>query len=159
MMNKIFLMGRLGSDPKPKSFGNGGTYVNMSIAVPKGYKNANGEIDTDWFDIVAFRALADTCGKYLHKGSKIVVEGHLVNDNYVKDGVTIYKNKIIADKIEFCDSKKTVEEVATSTKTLVEEKPFGEGFMEIPKDLDKAAVKSGEEPETIEDVMERLWGL
>lgn len=158
-------MGRLGSDPKPKSFGNGGTYVNMSLAVARDYKNAKGEIDTDWFDIVAFRTLADTCGKYLHKGSKILVEGHLVNDNYVKDGVTIYKNKIIADKIEFCDSKKTVEEAATSTKplveekTLTEEKPSGDGFTEIPKDLDNSAVKSGEEPETIEDVIERLWGI
>lgn len=160
MINTIFLMGYLGDDPKTGTFGDGGTYANMSLAVKRDYKNTNGEEITDWFDIVAFHSVAVFCSKYLHKGSKILVEGRLQNDKYLKDGLTVYKNKIVASRIEFCDSKKIEEKTVIDNKTTIEKEPLIEGFMEISDIVDNTtSVESEEEPETIEETMNRLWGI
>jgi len=174
MANIILLVGRLGDVPKTGSFGSDKVYANMSLAVKRDYKNLNGDYDTDWFDVVCFGGLANLCKQYLQKGSKILVQGRLQNDNYVKDGVTIYKNKIVAEKIEFCDSKKDESKPATevshdtdnrpaevrptSQEDARDEDPFNVGIRNsYPTNMEGA--HEGDEPEEKYDPLMALFGL
>ena len=103
-MNKVILMGRLTKDPDIK---NGEKPVaKFSLAIDRKF-NAN---ETDYPSIVAFGKTAEFVSKYLHKGMKIVVEGRLQTGSYEKDGRKIYTTDVIADSIEFAESKKEPQE-------------------------------------------------
>ena len=76
-----------------------------SIAVDRRYKDQNGNYPTDFFNLTSFGNTASFVEKYLRKGTKIVVEGELRNNNYEKDGKTVYSDQIIANSVEFAESK------------------------------------------------------
>ncbi len=84
-MNKVILCGNLTKDPDIRYTQNGKATARMSIAI-----NSYGENKTaEYFNLVAWEKTAELCGKYLHKGSKVLVEGRLKNNNYKdKNGVT-----------------------------------------------------------------------
>lgn len=88
-MNKIMLIGNLGKDPD-MSYTNDGTAVTkFSLAVNRIRKSQTGERqeETDWFNIVAWRQLAEVCNNYLHKGTKVYIEGRLQIRKYqAQDG-------------------------------------------------------------------------
>ncbi len=101
-MNKVFLIGNLTKDPDVRTTGSGTSVCTFSIAVDRRFKAQNGEKVTDYFNIVAWRQLADLCGRYLAKGRKVSVMGELQNRSYdAKDGSKRYVTEIIADEIEF----------------------------------------------------------
>lgn len=100
-MNKIIEIGNLTRDPEYSTTPNGTAVCKMSIAVNRNFTNANGERETDFFNIVAWRGLADNCSKYLSKGKKIAVVGSLQNRNYEINGEKKYVTEIMADEIEF----------------------------------------------------------
>lgn len=123
-MNLVILMGRLTKDPEIRiSQGGDVTIGTFSIAVDRRLKKDV----TDFFNCVTFNKNAEFAEKYLRKGTKIVVEGEIQIDKYEKDGVTKYATKIIANHIEFAESKKTNEE----TKEEKQE----EGFMMIDEEV------------------------
>jgi single-strand DNA-binding protein len=101
-MNKVFLIGFLGGDPDLRYSAQGTAFCKFSIAVKETYK---GQSKTQWFQIVAWRKLAETCAKYLVKGSKVLVEGHLVNNEYTKDGVKRRFVDVHMDRLEFLDTR------------------------------------------------------
>lgn len=77
-LNRVMLIGNLGKDPEQKFLPNGDAVVNFSIACSESWKDKNtGEKveKTEWISIVAYRKLAEICGKWLTKGSKVYVEG------------------------------------------------------------------------------------
>lgn len=78
-LNKLCLIGNLGGDPDLRYMPDGTPKTSFSVAVNETWTTAAGEKQekTDWFHIVAWRKLAETCSKYLHKGSKVYVEGPL----------------------------------------------------------------------------------
>lgn len=100
-MNKTFLIGNLTRDPELTATPSGVSVCKMSIAVNRNFTNANGERDTDFFNIVAWRGLADNCGKFLSKGKKIAVVGSIQNRSYESNGEKKYVTEIMADEIEF----------------------------------------------------------
>lgn len=105
-MNKVMLIGNLTRDPELSSISSGVSVCRFSIAVNRRFKNANGETETDFFNIVAWRGLADTCSQYLRKGLKVCVIGQIQNRSYEdKDGVKRYATDIIADEVEFLTPK------------------------------------------------------
>lgn len=105
-MNKVILVGNLTRDPELSETNNGTAVCNFSIAVNRDYTNADGERDTDFFNITVWRGRAETCGQYLKKGSKVGVVGGLQNRSYEdKDGIKRYVTDIIADQVEFLSSK------------------------------------------------------
>lgn len=105
-MNKVILVGNLTRDPELSETNNGTTVCNFSIAVNRDYTNADGERDTDFFNITVWRGRAETCGQYLKKGSKVGIVGSLQNRNYEdKDGIKRYVTDIIANEVEFLSSK------------------------------------------------------
>ena len=116
-LNKVMLIGHLGKDPELKYTEKGTAYCVFSMATSESYKDENGnKVDkTEWHNIVVWRKLAEICGQYLKKGSKIYCEGKLQTDSYEKDGVKRYSTKIVMTDMSMLDSKpagdKAMEEV------------------------------------------------
>lgn len=101
-MNKVTIIGNLTRDPEIAETPTGVTVCKFSVAVNRKYKDDNGEVVTDFFNVVAWRGLAENCGKYLAKGKKVAVVGTLQNRSYTdKNGVTRYVTEIIAEEAEF----------------------------------------------------------
>ena len=96
-MNIVFLMGRLVSDPQ-KGLSDSIDIAKFTIAVDRQYSKNNAN-KTDFFNVVAFKHVAKFVLEYGKKGNMITVQGKLRNNNYEKDGETIYQNQIIADKV------------------------------------------------------------
>ena len=88
-VNKVILVGNLGSDPEVKYFDNGGAVANFSIATTESYTNKNGERieTTEWHRIELWEGLAKVAEKYLKRGSQIYIEGKIKTERYEKDGI------------------------------------------------------------------------
>lgn len=110
-MNKIILMGRLTRDPEVRYGGQSNSAIaRFSIAVDRRFKR-EGQPSTDFFNCTAFGKLGEFVEKYLKKGTKVVLDGELQNDNYQnKEGQMVYGMRIIANQIEFAESKRAQEE-------------------------------------------------
>ena len=113
-MNKVFLMGRLTRDPEVRytQSRNGDQMAigRFSIAVDRRFNRSNGqdgnEATADFFNCTAFGKLGEFVEKYLKQGTKVVVAGRVQNDNYTnKNGEKVYSVQIIAEEIEFAESK------------------------------------------------------
>lgn len=109
-MNKIILMGRLTRDPEVRYGGSSNMAIaRFSIAVDRRFKR-DGQPQTDYFNCTAFGKLGEFVEKYLKKGTKILLDGELQNDNYTnKEGQMVYGMRIIANSIEFAESKRAQE--------------------------------------------------
>lgn len=107
-INKVFLIGRLGKDPEVKEV-KGLKVANFSVATSKEWKDEGGEKQekTEWHNIVSFRKTAELAGKYLTKGSQVFIEGELSTRSWddEKTGKKLYRTEIIANNIQFLDSK------------------------------------------------------
>lgn len=101
-MNRVILIGNLTRDPEASQTPNNVVVTKMTIAVNRKFSNANGERETDYFNIVAWRGLAESCAKYLSKGRKISVVGSLQNRSYEdSQGNKRQVTEIMAEEIEF----------------------------------------------------------
>lgn len=108
-MNRIILTGRLGRDPEIKYTQTGKAVASFSIAVTEKWNAATGEKKerTDWVNIIAWDKLGELCGQYISKGSKVLVEGKLQTRSYDdKNGAKKYVTEIVAQQVEFLDSRK-----------------------------------------------------
>lgn len=105
-MNKVFLIGNLTRDPELTNTNSGISVCRLSIAVSRRYANSDGSRETDFFNVTAWRAIAENCNKYLKKGSKIAVCGSIQNRSYEgTDGAKKFTTDIMADEIEFLSTK------------------------------------------------------
>lgn len=105
-MNKITLIGNLTHDPEIRSTTNGITVTTFTIAVDRKFRDAKGEKKTDFFRILAWRQLGESCGRYLSKGKKVAVIGELQARTYeAKDGTVRMSLDVQADEIEFLTPK------------------------------------------------------
>src|SRR5260370_9368971 len=90
MLNKIMLIGNVGKDPELQITSDGTSVTRFSLAVNRSYKSSSGEKveETEWFNIVAWPQLAEICERYLHKGSKVYIEGRLTQPkNTEREGI------------------------------------------------------------------------
>src|SRR5947208_1964528 len=78
-LNKVMIIGNLGKDPEMKYTPQGTAITTFSVAVSRNRKSPEGQVidETEWFRVVAWERLAETCNQFLHKGSKVYVEGRL----------------------------------------------------------------------------------
>ena len=104
-MQKFIAIGNLTSDPTLSQTSGGIPYCRMTIAVNSNYKTKDGEKKADFFNVTCWRGLAENCHKYLKKGSKVGIVGYLQNRTYEQDGVKKYSTDIIADEVEFLNTK------------------------------------------------------
>lgn len=104
-VNLTILSGGLTKDPELTTTSNGLSKLQFTLAVDRPYTK-NGEKETDFFTIIAWRTLADNCYKYLKKGSRCTVIGSIQTRSYeAKDGTKRYVTEILADRVEFLSSK------------------------------------------------------
>ena len=100
-MNKVYMIGNLTRDPEMRSTQSGISVCNFSIAVNR-RKDANGNQQTDFLNVVAWRQLGELCGKFLMKGKKVAVVGMLQTRSYqAQDGSKRTAYDIVADEVEF----------------------------------------------------------
>ena len=107
-MNKILVIGNLGSDPEMRYTPNGNAVTSFSVATNRRYRTADGETreETEWFRVNAWNRLGETCNQYLQRGSKIYVEGTLTSDAYLSnDGEPRASLDIRATEVRFLDSR------------------------------------------------------
>ena len=100
--NKVWLLGNLTKDPESQTTSSGITVCRFTLAVQRKFSNANGEKETDFINIVAWRILAENCIKYLSKGKKVAVVGAIQTRSYdAQDGTKRYVTEIMAEEVEF----------------------------------------------------------
>lgn len=106
MLNNVVLVGRLTKDPSLSEGENEIKRLNITIAIPRDYKNQDGIYDTDFISCVLWNNLADHTCEYCKKGDIIGIKGRLQSSSYLKDDVTYYKTEVVAQRISFLSAKK-----------------------------------------------------
>lgn len=112
-VNKVILVGNLGKDPELKYTPSGSAVATFSIATSERFKDRSGEQQekTEWHNIIAWRQLAEICGKYLHKGKQVYIEGRIQYRTYDdRDGNKKYITEIVADQMQMLGSRSGGEE-------------------------------------------------
>lgn len=110
-MNKVILIGNLTKDPELSETSSGVAFCKFGIAVNRPFANADGDRETDFFNITTWRGQAETCAKYLAKGKKVCVVGSLQNRSYEdKSGVKRTVTDVVASEIEFLSARSEDEE-------------------------------------------------
>lgn len=103
-VNKVIIVGRLGSDPEVKSVNNN-TVCRLSVATSESWtKDGQKHEKTEWHRVVIWGKLAEVCGKFLAKGRQVYVEGKLQTRSWEKDGQKHYATKIVANTVQFLGS-------------------------------------------------------
>ena len=103
MVNKVILVGNLGKDPEVRYSQAGAAIASFSVATTETWKKQDGSKEelTEWHRIVAFGRLAEICGEYLQKGSKVFIEGRLQTRSWDdKDGQKKYTTEIVAREMK-----------------------------------------------------------
>ena len=109
-MNNSICVGRLVRDPEVKKLDSGKEVSNITIAVPRSYKNAEGEYETDFIDCELWGNIANTTSEYCKVGDMIGVNGRLETNIFENDkGDKIKKTVLVADRITFLSSAKEKE--------------------------------------------------
>ena len=110
-INKVILVGNLGNDPDVRTMPNGDAVAKISVATSESWNDkSTGERKevTEWHSIVFYRRQAEVVGEYLHKGSKVYVEGCLRTRKWQdQNGQDCYTTEIIGDVLQMLDSRQS----------------------------------------------------
>ena len=108
-VNKVILVGNLGNDPETRAFPSGDMVTNITLATSETWKDkqtGQPQERTEWHRVVFHRRLAEIAGEYLHKGSKVYIEGSLKTRKWQgKDGQDRYTTEIVAREMQMLDSR------------------------------------------------------
>jgi len=107
-LNKVMILGNVGKDPEIRYSKSGSAIANLTVATTEGRKQPSGEYEdqTEWHRVVFFGKQAETCKDYLHKGSKVFIEGRLQTNTWEdKDGKKNYTTEIIGFTMLMLDPK------------------------------------------------------
>ena len=145
-MNKVILMGRLTRDPEVR-YSQGETpmaIARYSLAVDRRGRNSQDGQTADFINCVAFGRQGEFAEKYLHKGTKMLVEGRLQTGSYTnKDGVKVYTTDVIVENQEFAESKNSSQNsdnggfAPAGGGRAPEPMAAGDGFMNIPDGIEE----------------------
>ena len=107
MINRIVLVGRLTRDPELRYTPSGVAVTTFTLAVNRTFTNPNGEREADFINCVAWRKTAENVASYLKKGSLVGIDGRIQTRNYEgQDGKRVYVTEVVADTVQFLESKK-----------------------------------------------------
>lgn len=107
-LNKAMIIGNVTRDPELKSTPSGQNVVSFGVATNLVWTDQSGQQQkkTEFHNIIAWRKLAEICAKYLHRGSKVYLEGRLQTTDWTgNDGVKRYRTEIVAENMIMLDSK------------------------------------------------------
>ena len=109
-LNKIMIIGHLGTDPEMRYTPNGNPVTSFRIASTRTYTKSDGERqqDTEWFTVVAWNQLGERCNQFLSKGRRAFIEGRLQSRTWSgQDGQSRFTNEIVASNVMFLDRQGT----------------------------------------------------
>lgn len=139
-------MGRICADPDVKYSNNGDKQLciaRYTLAVDRRYKK-DGEPTADFIKCVAFGRAGEFAEKYFHKGIKIAIDGRIQTGSYQnRDGQTVYTTDVIVENQEFAESKAASDQnsqAAAVPQAEPEPQPDGDGFMNIPDNVDDSGL-------------------
>lgn len=119
-MNSVSLIGRLTRDPEVKYTTDGMCVCRFSIAIDRYGKGE--EKQTDFPNIVVFGKTAENCERFIHKGSKVGIQGRIQTGSYTnQEGVKVYTTDVVANNVEFLDPKS--------------QEPAQQGFTAVDEDI------------------------
>jgi single-strand DNA-binding protein len=133
-MNKCILIGRLVKDPDVR-YSQGQepmAIARYTLAVDRAIKKDR-EQTADFISCVAFGKNGEFAEKYLHKGTKIAIEGRIQTGSYEKDGHKVYTTDIVVEHHEFCESR-------NASGTSGNSAPDADGFVNVPDSVDDEAL-------------------
>ena len=104
-MNRVELIGRITRDPELRYTSSNIATTRFTLAVNRPFQGQNGEQGTDFINIVVWRKQAENVKKFVSKGSLVAVEGRIQTGSYEKDGQRIYTTDVVADSVQFLESK------------------------------------------------------
>lgn len=107
MLNQTVLVGRLVKDPELNETENGNKITNITLAVPRNYKNINGEYETDFIPCTLWKGIAENTVEYCHKGDLLGIKGALKTRRVEKDEAVQQIVEVVAEKVTFLSNKKT----------------------------------------------------
>ncbi len=123
-MNKVFLIGRLTKDPELRYTSNNTAAASFSIAVNRNFTNQNGEREADFINIVVWRKQAENVKQYLTKGSQVAIDGRIQTRTYdAQDGSKRYVTEVVADNVQFLDTRSSSTPNASSSMSSVNNNP------------------------------------
>ena len=105
-LNKLMVIGNLGTDPEMRFSPSGNPVTSFRLATTRTYTTSDGERrqETEWFTVVAWSKLAETCNQFLAKGRRAYVEGRLRTHTWEgQDGQRRFRNEILANRVIFLD--------------------------------------------------------
>jgi len=124
-LNRVQLIGNLGKDPELSYTASGVAVAKFSIATGERWKDQDGNVQerTEWHNIVVWRKLAEVCGQYLKKGSRVYLEGRLQTRSWddKNTGVKRYTTEIVGDDMIMLDSKGAAPSAAPEAESVVSE--------------------------------------
>jgi single-strand DNA-binding protein len=141
MYSKLFILGNLGREPEMRFTPSGQAVTDMNVASNRVYTDSSGQkvTETTWYRVTAWGTLAENCNAYLHKGSKVFIEGRLKPDPetggpriyYRDDGTAGSSFEMTAQIVQFLDSKSDNQNVAGQYDQDLSNKKF-ENTEEFP---------------------------
>lgn len=109
-MNRVCLVGRLTAKPELRYTGTNIPYARFTVAVNRTFNNAQGEREADFIGVIAWRRQAENIANYLDKGSQVSIDGRIQTGSYTdKDGNRRYTTDVVADNVQFLDSRRQSE--------------------------------------------------
>lgn len=105
MLNQTVLVGRLTSDPELYETETGKKVTRVTLAVPRSYKNVNGQYDTDYIGCKLWQGVAESTSEYCKKGDLVGIKGRIQTSNYETEEGTKYFTEVIAEKVTFLSGR------------------------------------------------------
>ncbi|RJQ31780.1 MAG: single-stranded DNA-binding protein [Actinobacteria bacterium] len=117
-LNRVILVGNLTRDPELRNIPDGTAVANFGIAVNRQFANKAGEKEVDFFNVVAWRKLAELCNQYLSKGSSVAIEGRLQSRSWeTGEGQKRSTVEVVADNVQFLSRMVSTDNVKDSSKS------------------------------------------
>lgn len=141
-LNKVMIIGRLTRDPESRTTPNGQNVASFGVATNRVWKDKEGnrQEKVEYHNVVSWGRLADICSQYLHKGSRLYLEGRLQTREWEgQDGIKRYRTEIIADNMIMLDTKAAAPQVVAPQEPASE--PTPESEEETPKEPKEEEVK------------------
>ncbi len=106
MLNQTVIVGRLVREPELRETDSGIKVTNITLAVPRSYKNVDGEYETDFISCVLWKGIAENTVEYVKKGDLLGIKGRIQSRNYqTEDNLRKYVTEVVAEKVTFLSSK------------------------------------------------------
>jgi len=138
MNNLVVLVGRICRNIELRTTTSGISTCNITLAIPRNYKNSEGIYETDFITCICYRHTAEMVSQYCQKGDLIGIHGMIQSRNYEKDGKKVYATEILTDKVNFLSSAKKQENASNEniTRNDAVKEETSDPFEEFRKEAD-----------------------